>query len=74
MLVMMMYLATSMTRPRCPWPPLPHVEGMVCMLAQSLLVSSFKEVLVGVLVIGIRHRCRKVSIMDGIDMMELCSC
>jgi len=65
-LAAMMYSA-SMTKPRWLWPLPLQVEGKACALPYNSLVSSFKEVLVGV--VGVRCGCRKVSVLNEIDMI-----
>jgi len=68
MLVTTKYSATSMTRPRCPWPPPPRVEGMAHALAYSSLVKCFSVVLLGVPMMGVSLGCRNMS-MDGDNVM-----
>jgi len=44
---------------------------MACALAYISLVGSFEEVLLGVPMIGVSCGCRKVSIADGVAMLEV---
>ena len=63
-----MYLATSMMRPTCPWPPLPCVEGIAQALAYTSLVSCLSAVLLGVLMMVVNLGCGNMS-MDGDDVV-----
>jgi len=62
-----MYSATSMTRPRWPWPLPPRVEGMAHALAYTSFVNNLRDELVGVPTMGVRRGCGKVR--DAVGMV-----